>query len=86
MAAQQYVQLRSSTLRPKDEARTHAKAVELGTWLDGELEGRIKSTYMTPKLMRAHTAILFLIVSVRRHTTAIGRSVQTTSAKTETAT
>jgi len=42
-------------------------------------------TYTTPKLMRAQTAILFLSDRVRFHTTAIGSSVQTTSAKTETA-
>lgn len=42
-------------------------------------------TYTTPKLMRAQTAILFLSDSVRFHTTAMGSSVQTTSAKTETA-
>ena len=41
--------------------------------------------YTTPKLMRAQTAILFLSDSVRFHTTAMGSSVQTTSAKTETA-
>jgi hypothetical protein len=42
-------------------------------------------TYTTPKLMRAQTAILFFRERVKFHTTAIGRSVQTTSAKTDTA-
>jgi hypothetical protein len=41
--------------------------------------------YTTPKLMRAQTAILFLMERVKFHTTAMGSSVQTTSAKTETA-
>ena len=46
---------------------------------------KVGLTYTTPRLMRAQTAILFLRESVKCHTTAIGSSVHTTSAKTETA-
>jgi hypothetical protein len=42
-------------------------------------------SYITPKLMRAQTAIFFLIERVRFQTTTMGSRVQTTSAKTETA-
>ena len=41
--------------------------------------------YITPKLMRAQTAIFFFNERVKFHTTATGNMVQTTSAKTETA-
>ena len=84
MAAQQYAHDRSVVLVPRLEARTQAKQVELDNVSIGE--AAVKTwTYIIPRLMRPHTAILSWRDRVRFHTTAMGSNVHTTSARTDAA-